>query len=476
MPVRDGTRPSHHSVNRSFLALGLGEAVARLVGFGATVYAIRVLGASTYGMVGVAAAVALYLNRIADLGFDLGLGVREIAADSGFLSRVAPSVLGFRSLLSAGLVVLLALVGFLFLPQPDGAVLAVYGLGLFAAGTSTRWIHLGSGHNRIAALAVTAGQLAMALLVLGLVRGPGDVTTVAGAQMAGDILAALLLCVALGPVGRHLPLRVEWAVLRPLFPRAWSLVASALLGILIYNSGFLFLRVLHGSASVGYYAAGYTLVTFFLNLGIAYNLSLLPSLTRLRDMADDLERLFHTATAQVFAAGLPLAVGGSMLASRIVLLLFGAGYRDSAAPFAILIWAIPLNLLRDVPLMAVLSAQGERAVFRVTLVSAGLNLLLNIVLIPPFGLVGAASATVLTEAVRMLLAMWAARRVGFHLPGPRRFVKAGLATVAMAGCLVLLPNAPVWLSVAAGGVAYLLVLAGLGGIRLGEGRQPILSV
>ncbi len=471
-----GDRPSHHSVNRSFLALGLGEAVARLVGFGATVYAIRVLGASTYGMVGVAAAVALYLNRVADLGFDLGLGVREIAADSGFLSRVGPSVVGFRSLLSAVLVVLLAIVGFLFLPQPDGAVLAVHGLGLFAAGTSTRWIHLGSDRNRTAALAATAGQLVMALLVLGLVRGPGDVATVSGAQMAGDLLAALLLCLALGPVGRRLPLRIEWPVLRPLLPRAWSLVASALLGILIYNADFLFLRVLHGTAAVGYYAAGYTLVTFFLNLGIAYNLSLLPSLTRLRHTAADLETLFHTATAQVFAIGLPLAVGGSLLAAPIVRLLFGPGYSASAAPFAILIWAIPLNLLRDVPLMALLSAEGEHWVFRVTLASAALNLLLNIALIPHFGLVGAASATVLTEAVRMGLAAGVARRMGFHLPGPRRFVKAGAATLAMAACLKLLPNAPVWFVVPAGGLAYLVVLAGLGGIRLGAGRQPVLSV
>ncbi len=471
-----GARPSHHHVNRSFLALGLGEAVARLVGFAATVYAIRVLGASTYGMVGVAAAVALYLNRIADFGFDLGLGVREIAADGAFLDRVAPSVIGFRSLLSALLVLLLALVGFLFLPQPDGAVLAVHGLALFAVGTSTRWIHLGSDRNRTAALAGTAGQLGMALLVLGLVRGPGDVAAVSGAQVAGDLLATVLLCLALGPVGRRLPLRLEWAVLRPLFPRAWSLVASALLGIVIYNADFLFLRVLQGTSAVGYYAAGYTLVTFFLNLGIAYNLSLLPSLTRLRDTAVDRQALFHTATAQVFAAGLPLAVGGSLLAERIVLLLFGAGYRASAAPFAILIWAIPLNLLRDVPLMALLSAEGERAVFRVTLISAALNLALNVVLIPLWGLAGAALATVVTEAVRMLLAAWAARRVGFHLPGPRRYGKVALATLAMAGCLMALPNAPVWLAVAGGGVAYVAVLALLGGIRLDPGRRPILSV
>jgi O-antigen/teichoic acid export membrane protein len=169
-------------------------------------------------------------------------------------------------------------------------------------------------------------------------------------------------------------------------------------------------------------------------------------------------------------------VGGSLLAGPIVRLLFGIGYTASAAPFAILIWAIPLNLLRDVPLMALLSAEGEHWVFRVTLASAVLNLLLNVALIPHFGLVGAASATVLTEAVRMALAAWVARRKGFHLPGPRRFVKAGVASLAMAGCLLLSPNAPVWIGVPMGGIVYLAVLTGLGGIRLGGGRKPVLSV
>ena len=468
--------PSHLAVNRSFLALGLGEVIARLVGFAATVWAIRALGASTFGLIGVAAAVTLYCNRVADLGFDLGLGVREIAADSSFLGRIAPSVLGLRTLLGAVLASVLAVAGLLFLPQPDGAVLAVFGLTLLAVGLNTRWIHLGADRSRIAAMGLTAGQLFMALLVLALVRGPGDVAAVAGAQVAGDLLAAGLLILALGATGRGLPIRVDWKALKPILPRAWALVASALLGILIYNADFIFLRVLHGSAAVGYYAAGYTLVTFFLNIGIAYNLSLLPSLTRLRGSKQELEGLYHTSLAQVFAVGVPAAVGGSLLAVPITSLLFGPGYAASAMPFALLIWSIPLNLLRDVPLMALLSSEGERWVFRVTLWAAVLNFALNIALIPSMGTLGAALATVVTEAVRMVFAAGVARSLGYHLPGVGRFMKATLATGAMAGCLLLFPGVPVYLAVPAGGAVYLLVLAGLGGIRVARGQLPALSV
>jgi O-antigen/teichoic acid export membrane protein len=190
----------------------------------------------------------------------------------------------------------------------------------------------------------------------------------------------------------------------------------------------------------------------------------------------ELEALYHTSLAQVFAVGVPAAVGGSLLAGGITDLLFGAGYAPSVVPFALLIWAIPLNLLRDVPLMALLSDGGERWVFRVTLWAAVLNLVLNIALIPSLGTVGAALATIITEAVRMALAAMVARSRGYRLPGPGRFTKASLATLAMAGALVALPAIPVWFAVPLGGGLYLLVLAGLGGIRMARGQTPALSV
>lgn len=463
-------------VNRNFLTLGLGEAVARLVGFGATVYAIRRLGAPLYGMVGVAAAVVLYLNRVSDLGFELGLGVRQVAADHRFPERAGSSVLALRALIALLLAGLLALVGLAFLPQPDGAILAVHGLALLAVGIGTRWVLVGLDRTRAAALATTAGQALLALLVLLLVRGPGDVVVLPTAQMAGDILAAALCLLALGRGFWSQAVRVDWSALRPLLPRAWSLVGSALLGIAIYNADFLFLRVLHGPAAVGYYASGYTLVTFFLNLGVAYNLSLLPSLTRLREARADQLDQYHRSLVQVFAVSLPLSLGGALLAGPIVALLFGVGFAPAAAPFALLIWCIPLNLLRDVSLMGLLSAEGEHWVFRITLWAAVLNLVLNILLIPRYGLSGAAAATVATEGFRMLFAVVVARTWGFRLPGPRRFARPLAAGAAMAAALLLLRPPTVWLGVPLGGVVYLAALTALGGVRFERGRLPALSV
>jgi O-antigen/teichoic acid export membrane protein len=42
---------------------------------------------------------------------------------------------------------------------------------------------------------------------------------------------------------------------------------GSLLGLAVFNGDTNFLRVLHGSAVVGYYAAAYTLISFLINIG-----------------------------------------------------------------------------------------------------------------------------------------------------------------------------------------------------------------
>ena len=438
-------------VSRNFLALGLGEAVGRLIAFAATVVAARHLGAAMYGVVGVATAVTLYLNRVIDGGLDLGLGVREVAADPRRIPTMAPSILTGRLIVAGALGALLILIGLTLLPQPDGATLAVMGLTLLAVGGGTRWIHLGLDRTRSVALVSTVGQTLAALLLVLLVHGPGDVTRVPLAQLAGDGVVAILLLWQLTSMGLSLGVRLDWSVIRPLLPRARSLVVSALLGLLIYNSGFIFLRVLRGAAAVGYYNAAYTLVTFFLNLGIAYNLSLLPSLTRLGESGDEQHRLYHTAMAHVFAAGFPIALGASLLAPQVMVLLYGTAFQEASLPLRILVWCIPLCLLRDVPLMALMARQREGLVLRVTAWAAGLSLTLNLALIPRYGTLGAAWASVATEAVRMFIALYYLKLEGFKPTDLRRFWRPALGGLVMT--LVLVAFRPsLWAAIPVGAV------------------------
>lgn len=463
-------------VTRNFLALGSGEAVARLVAFGATVYIARQLGAAAYGVIGFATAVVLYLNRIADAGIDLGLGVREVAAGPQHLRRAGSSILTLRALLALGLVAVCGTVGFVALPAPDGHVVALYTLTLFPLAASTRWIHLGLEDSRLVAVARSAGELLMVGLVLLTVHHAGDLARVPLAQFCGDALAALLLAAALRRRGFRFPLRLDMEIVRPLVRRAAPLVAASLLGLMIYNADMIFLRFLRGTADVGYYAAAYTLISFLINLGIAYSLSLLPTLTRLEADPRAQHALYHTAIAHVYAVALPLAVGGVLVSAKIVRLVFGAEFGPAAIALGILLFSIPLSLVRDIPIIALMSRGRERLVLQVTAIAAALNVVLNALLIPPYGIAGAAAATAVTEGVRMVIAGLLARRQGFPLVSVARLWRASAAALAMGGIVWPIAGVSLAVSVPAGAVAYGLALWAVGGIRISPGAPPTLTV
>ncbi len=429
------------------------------------------LGADGYGPVALAAGITLYLAQFVDFGIE-AIGIRDIAEDPGRTESLAPAILGQRLFLASVVAVLNAVVALSLLPAPEGPVLATYGLVLFPIALSTRWIHVGHENARPVAVARVAGEVLMLLMVLALVREASDLVQVPLSQFAGDMLAAVLLLSWLKVRGFRVGVRWNPRLVIGIFRRAWPLVAHALLGLLIYNSDLIFIRGFEDRSAVGYYAVAYTLISFLLNLGVVYMNSLLPTLTRLGAGSDAEKRFVKASYALVFAAGLPTAIGGSILAGQIIETVFGASYAPAVAALQILIWSIPVSLFRNVAIAALIARDRPDRVLSTTTGSAVLNILLNVSLIPLLGITGAAWATVATEAMRTTLAIRYARDEGLDGLPVSRLWKPVIAGLALGSALLLIQPQNVWLGVALGAAVYLGVLLAVRGIVLRRGELP----
>jgi O-antigen/teichoic acid export membrane protein len=429
-----------------------------------------------YGTIAFSTAVLIYLSRVVDGGIDLGIGVREMAAHPDATILRAPAIITLRLVIALVLAGVVAVTAILLLPYPDNVVLALFGLTLIPVGASSRWILVGMERTGVVAAARAAGEAVMVLLVVSLVRSRADLFFAPISQFIGDALAGALLLWWVARQGIHLRLSVDWDAVRPLVGRALPLVGSALLGLLIYNSDLIFLRFLRDRESVGLYAVAYTLVSFIANIGAAYFLTLLPGLTRTTERDSEHRDVYHTATAHVFAVGFPIAVGGSLLSPQVIDTIFGSGYSHSAAALRVLVWAIPVSLLRDVPVTALLARGREDRILRLTALAASLSIVLNLALIPPFGLIGAAVATVLTETVRMIVAMVSVQAYGISVTAVNRLWKPTAAAAVMALLLILISPQTLWIAVVMGGGGYLATLGLLGGISLRRGGLPTLNV
>jgi O-antigen/teichoic acid export membrane protein len=459
------------AIGRGFLKLGLGEAAARLISFGATVYLAVTVGAETYGMVVLATTMMAYAGRISDCGVDL-LGVHDVAHDRGQLEGYLQRYTGARFLVASVLIVLIAAVGLLVFPQPDGAIVAAFAFMLAPMALGTRWAHLGLEHSGVVSLSRTITEVVAAAMILAFVRDARDVAVVPLAQILGESAAALLLLRALPPAARALRVAIRFETVKVMYRRSWSLVLNSMVGLVIFNIDFFFLRIYHDSATVGYYAAAYALVSFVLNVGNSYQLTLMPSVARAMSEPARERSLYHDALAQVFAGVFPIALGGCLVAHRLIPEIFGAPYSPAVTPLRILLWALPVALLRNVA-QGVMIAHGRQSqMLGTSLLAAASNVALNIALIPVFGMTGAAIVTLVTESVRTIPMLWLLRRSGLPMPGVGRFWRTLLAAAAMAVAVVAAAPLPVWAVVPLGGLTYVAVMTLVGGVRFHRRRLP----
>jgi O-antigen/teichoic acid export membrane protein len=466
---------AHRQVVSNFLALGTGETLSRLIAFSVAIYLARILGAESYGIIALAVGMSLYLGKVADFGIETA-GIKEVAGAPDDIVRLASALMSARLAMAAVLVAAAASLSLLLLAEPERTVFALYSLSLLLVAASTKWIHIGLEGALPVALARVAGDTLILALVLAFVHSAGDLTSVPIAQLAGEFVVVLLLYLQLVTRGVHFRLRWDLRAALPVFARSFPLLVQLLLGLMLYNADLVFLRALRDAASVGYYAAAYALISLVANIGMTYAFTLLPVMSRTDARSHDETALWSTALAQTVAVSLPVAAGIFMVAPQIIHLGFGDGYAPSAAALRVLAFSIPFFTIRNVPWVAMIARGRVQRLTGAMVWAVAVNLVLNVLLVPPLGTVGAGLATVVAEFVCASLMLRETHREHLPLPEISRLARPFVSVVVMVGVLWLIGTATLVSGVGIGVLAFTGTLTALGGIRWKSGQLPTLNV
>lgn len=468
MPPQTPDRHSSHSF-RPILRLTLGDLVGKSLHFLAFVYLARTLGVGSYGVLEFALSALTYFLYLADGGLE-AWATRE-AARGGRIRSLAGRVLPLRLAMSLVAFGLLAACLPLLPPYRSlDPLLLLFGLTLLPQAVNLRWALMGRQEMSRVAVGQLVAQAVFAMLVVALVRNPAGLLLVAGARLAGDVVMVVYFArrFALVHGGLRLPFSVAApaAVLRP----ALTIGISRGLGLLMYNFDSLLLGFLAGAAQVGLYGVAYKPVTVAIALPATYFVGLFPLLSRSwKEGPEAFSRLVRRSLRWSATVALPIGVGGTFLASPLIRFLFGAPYIDAVPALQLLCWSAVLVVLRGTHRWALQAAGLLRLDLVCASVAVVVNVALNLVLIPRYGIVGAAAATVAAEAVWLVAVSlsfhWRLMPAGLLAPLGR----ATLAAVPMAGALWL-ASSLFWM--ARGLVAvcvYLLVLLAIARIH---SRKP----
>ncbi|NBS41055.1 flippase [bacterium] len=190
--------------------------------------------------------------------------------------------------------------------------------------------------------------------------------------------------------------KLDWKPAAALFRAA---LPFALAGIFVKVYSYvdsIFISKYLGSEAVGVYSIAYKFTYAFQFLPMAFTAALYPALSAVvgRDAAAS-RRLFDDALWYVLIIASPIAFGLWAVASDAVALA-GHGYADAAPVLSILIFVL-IPIFLDFPVGSLLNASDRQAtkmaVMGVTMV---INFALNAILVPRFGIIGAAWAGVVS--------------------------------------------------------------------------------
>jgi O-antigen/teichoic acid export membrane protein len=464
------------------------DAVTGVVGaFIASIAVARVMGPEKMGHYSYIMWIANTARIIGCTG--LSVGVRRYAAE--FLGRGDPGAAravvqqSFRwQAMVAGALVVASLGATAVLVDPEHrayTILALLSLvpGLLL-GVSAGAVEATQNFaaNVKSSIAGTLTNLAATLLVL--VQGWG-LTGLAASLLLSRLVDSGLRYVAYrriysGMVEPGEPARKELDELTRgrLLTFTWQLTLLAAVNSVLWDrSELLFLEQWHEVHQLAFYS---------LSFGITQQILMLPQVFASATSANllveqgrdpsSLGRVAAVVVRYVALLALPMTLGAAALSPSIVHLLYGAAYAPAAPVFAVLAAGAALVAFLASAQNLLIATEKQGLLLRWTLAVAALKVLLDLLIVPKGGAVGAAFANALSQSVAVI-GMWIyiTRRLAFPAPLNALF-RTALAAAASATlaalCGFLLPPLPaVLVGVGAAAIAYVAL------VRWGRILEPV---
>jgi O-antigen/teichoic acid export membrane protein len=416
---------------------------------------------------------------VLDLGFNV-LFVREGARHHDEIQRYLRNVMSLRLVMSAVSLLLLALV---LIPTGLGALLVP---GFFLMVFTSYATLLRNGLYAVQqlgfeAVAVVLESVVLLALVLYGGRTHQGVTYYVWAYAAQYAFSCVYFSIvlALKRVAR-IGWRFELPLLREWFWKGLPFALTFVLTILYFRIDQPLVYVLKSPAAAGYYGAAYKPIEALLFIPMTFLSVIFPVLSvyyreRRGELLDAISRFFKA----LLLMGWPMSVGIFVLSYPLTQLLLGPGYGPSERAFKILSLALGFAFVNNAFIGALNASDRQSSFTWAAAWSLVANLVLNLALIPPFGYLGAAVATVLTEIVLGVVA-WTltVRHIGrvpaFSLSW--RVVLAGLVMGVAIFPLRDLDGFKVAIPIAAGVVVYIaavLLLRALSGEEIAWARRAL---
>lgn len=451
--------------------LFLSQVISYLLGFFYMMYTARYLQAEGFGILSFAIAFTGIFGVLADFGFGR-LIVREVARDKSLASKYLANISVMKIILSLITFGLIALVVNL-LGYPQDTVKVVYLIALSVIFTTFTRILYSIFQAFEKMEYQSSGQILHSVLMLfGVIFAIKSHFSVVGFAFIYFTASFMVLVYSFVILrwkfnkavfsSATRVLEIDWIFWKPTIKSAWVFA----LGSFFISIYFMIDRVMLskmsgniGNIVVGNYSAAYNLINVLSVVPLAFSTSLFPIMSNyFKTSQSSLNKLYQYSVRYMYLLALPIAVGTVLLSERIIYMVYEEGYPSSPRALKVLIFA-EFFVFVDIVLGHMLVSIGKE---KVNMINAGvgalLNVVLNLLLIPKMGLVGAGRATVITVFYFFVSSVYAISKAQYKFNFGKIIPIPLLASLLMGGFIYYMGQSALFIVVPLSAVIYFTIL------------------
>lgn len=382
-----------------------GRLVNKLLAFLVGILTARYLGPSNYGLINYAAAYISFFASICTLGIN-SIIVKNFVDHPDEEGKTIGTTLLLRavsSLLSALMIV--GIVGIVDRDEPlTVVVVALCSVGLIFQifDTLNYWFQarLQSKYSALASLASYAAVSVYKIVLL--VLGKSVEWFALASALYYTVLAVVLAAAYFKNGGQRFT--ASWAKAKELLSSSTSFIISGLMVSIYACTDKLMLKQMLGEASVGYYSLASAISVSWAFVLSAIIDSLYPEIVQsFNTNRIYYERKNRQLYAIVFYTSLFMSAAICLLARPFIEILYGASYLPAVQPLRIVVWYTAFSYLGVARNAWMVCENRQKYLKYLYMGAAAINVVLNLLFIPPWGASGAAAASLLTQIATTVL-------------------------------------------------------------------------
>jgi len=431
------------------------------------IFIARNLGDVEFGRYSFAYTFVYFFSIFLDLGYNMLL-IREVSRDKSKANKYVSNLFSFRALTAIIVFVFIVLtINLMSYPSETKDLVYLFALYIFLVSFSNLFKTVFRAFERMefeAAITVSSNilQVSLAFIVMYLGYGLLAIGLVFVFSSIFDLLLSTIICER-----RFVKSKIEldFSFIKSTIKLALPLVMISIFATVFIRADTILLSIFKNDAVVGWYNAAYNLVLGLRIIPQLFIAALFPTLSYYYlNSRESLKYVYEKYFRFLFILGIPTAMGGTLLSEKIILFIYGPEFTNSVIALQILSWDILLIFLYTIlgGFLVSIDRQNEMAV--AAAITAVVNVIINLVLIPYLSYVGAAIATVSSELILFGIYFYLVSKHIHLLPIHKMLVKPIIALIVMSLFIIFFNWLGLFLLVILGAIIYFSVLYLIRGI------------